>query len=205
MLCDCTSIWWASDCAADEPGNAQVELQGLLDLEFHQSFYLSASDHMSRTFDRFAMPSRQFIAVLGFAFTLVIAGGCSSKPALTPEQQAQADLQEYEVQIRKVVSDPARADKLVSLTNEFQKLSQDTFAHINSYRAKVAALNSSYEATRADYENLFKQQDAERDAFVLKATTLREQMAALTTDAEWAELKKARLHALDADLQELLS
>ena len=159
---------------------------------------------MCKTFDRFVMPSRKFAAVLGLAFTLVMAGGCSSKPALTPEQQAQADLTEYEAELRKVISDPARADKLMALTNEFQKLMQDTVTHVSGYRAKAAALNSNYEATRADYESLFSEQDAARETFMQKATALREQMAALTTDAEWAQLKKARLRALDADLQELL-
>jgi len=148
---------------------------------------------------------RYFAAALGLVFVLAVAGGCSSKPALSPEQQAQADLTEYEAELRKVITDPARADKLLALTNEFQKLLQDTVTHVSSYRAKAAALNSNYEATRADYQKLFSEQDAAREAFLQKATALREQMAALTTDQEWEQLKKARLRALDADLQELLS
>jgi uncharacterized coiled-coil DUF342 family protein len=148
---------------------------------------------------------RYFTAALGMVFVLAIAGGCSSKPALSPEQQAQADLTAYEAELRKVITDPARADKLLALTNEFQKMLQDTVTHVTTYRAKAVALNSNYDATRADYDNLFNQQDAARETFMQKATALREQMAALTTDAEWAQLKKARLRALDADLQELLS
>jgi hypothetical protein len=148
---------------------------------------------------------RNFAAALGLALALAITSGCSSKPALSPEQQAQVDLTEYEAELRKVISDPARADKLMALTNEFQKLLQDTVAHSNSYRTQVAALNSSYEATRADYEDLFKQQDTARELFLRKATAIREQMAALTTDAEWEQLRRTRQRALDADLQELMS
>jgi len=148
---------------------------------------------------------RCLTAVLGLILAWVVAGGCSSKPALSPEQQAQADLAEYEAELRKVITDPVRADKLMALTNEFQKLLQDTVTHVSSYRAKAAALNSNYGATRADYESLFSQQDAAREIFVQRAVALREQMAALTTDAEWAHLKRARLRTLDADLQELLS
>ena len=148
---------------------------------------------------------RCFAAALGMVFAVTIAGGCSSKPTLSPEQQAQADLAEYEAELRKVITDPVRADKLMALTNEFQKLLQDTVTHVTSYRAKAAALNSNYEATRVEYESLFSQQDAAREIFVQKAVALREQMAALTTDAEWAQLKRARLRTLDADLQELLS
>ena len=159
---------------------------------------------MSTTFDRFTS-LRYLSAILSLAVTLATAGGCSSKPALSPEQQAQADLTAYEAELRTVITDPVRADKLMALTNEFQKLLQDTVTHVSSYRAKAAALNSNYEATRVEYESLFSQQDAAREIFVQKAVALREQMAALTTDAEWAQLKRARLRTLDADLQELLS
>jgi hypothetical protein len=69
----------------------------------------------------------------------------------------------------------------------------------------VAALNSNYDATREDYEALFSQQDAHREVWIKKVAALREQMAALTTDAEWEELKKARLRILEADLQDLAS
>ena len=66
-------------------------------------------------------------------------------------------------------------------------------------------LNSSYEATRADYEILFSQQDTAREALLKEATALRERAAALMTDSEWEQLRKARLRALDADLQDLIS
>jgi hypothetical protein len=141
------------------------------------------------------------------ALTLALApmAGCSFKRELTPEQQAQADAATYEAQIRKIVPDPARADQLIALTNEFQQLATDSIASVRSYRAKVAALNSNYDATRQDYEDLFSQQDAAREAFIRKAGALRERMAVFTSDSEWEELKKARLRMLDADLEALLS
>ena len=37
-------------------------------------------------------------------------------------------------------------------------------ASVNDYRAKVAALHSNYEATREDFETLFREQDAVRDS-----------------------------------------
>jgi septal ring factor EnvC (AmiA/AmiB activator) len=111
----------------------------------------------------------------------------------------------YEAQIRNIIRDPARADQLVALTKEFQQVATDSIATIKSYRAKVAALNSNYDATREDYETLFNDQDARREAFIKKAVAIRQRMAVYTTDAEWEALKKARLRALDADLQELLS
>ena len=141
------------------------------------------------------------------ALTLALAAvaGCSSKHELTPEQQAQADVTAYEAQIRKISPDAARADQLVALISQFRQLVSEGITSIKSYRAKVAALNSDYDAIRQDYEALFSQQDASREAFIKKAGVLRERMTALTTDSEWEELKKARLRLLDADLEELLS
>ena len=136
---------------------------------------------------------------------LTAATGCSSKHGLTPEQRAQADVTAYEAEIRKIIPDAARADQLVALTKEFQQLANESIAAIQGYRAKVAALNSNYDATRQDYETLFSAQDASREAFIKKAGAIRERMTVFTTDAEWEALKKTRLRALDADLEELLS
>jgi hypothetical protein len=147
--------------------------------------------------------ARWRVAVISLTLALAAAAGCSSKRDLTPEQRTQADVAAYEQEIRKVVPDPARADRLTALTNEFQQLVNESLASVKSYRAKVAALNSNYDATRADYETLFREQDASREAFLKKAGALRERMAVFTNDSEWEELKKARLRTLDADLREL--
>jgi predicted component of type VI protein secretion system len=150
-------------------------------------------------------PPPWIVAALVLTLALAAVSGCSSRSALTPEQQAQADLTAYEQEIRKVIPDPARADQLIALTNEFQQLVNQSIASIKNYRARVATLNSNYDATRADYEALFSEQDAAREAFLKKAGALRERMTVFTSDAEWEQLKKVRLRALDADLQELLS
>jgi hypothetical protein len=143
--------------------------------------------------------------MMALMLALSTAAGCSSKHELTPEQRAQADVAAYEAEIRKIIPDPARADQLVALTNEFQQLANESIAATKSYRAKVTALNSNYDATRQDYETLFSAQDTSREAFIKKAGAIRERMAVFTTDSEWEALKKARLRALDADLEELLS
>ena len=144
-------------------------------------------------------------AAIALILALTTAAGCSSKHELTPEQRAQADVTAYEADIRKIIPDPARADQLVALTKEFQQLANESIAAIKGYRAKVVALNSNYDATRQDYEALFSAQDASREAFIKKAGAIRSRMAVFTTDSEWEALKKARLRALDADLEELLS
>jgi hypothetical protein len=143
--------------------------------------------------------------VAGLAAVVLIGiAGCKHE---TPEQQAQArldaDVANYQEQIRKVVQDPVRADRLVSLVSEFKALARTAASAMREQRAKLAALNANYDATRADFASLFRQQDAERQALLEKAMSLREQMAALTTDSEWEQLKQAREKELTAILQEV--
>ena len=146
---------------------------------------------------------RRIASLAALALVLTGAPACSSKQALTPEQQSQADLSEYEAQVRRIILDPARADQLVALSNQFQELAQASIESVNDYRAKVTALNTNYEATRADYETLFSEQDSAREAFFEKAGALRERMVVFTSDAEWEELKAVHLKLLEADLQQL--
>jgi hypothetical protein len=135
---------------------------------------------------------------------LIWIGGCKHE---TPEAQAQArldaDVANYQDQIRKIVQDAVRADKLVSLVSDFESLARNAASVMRDQRAKLAALNANYDATRAEFAAMFRQQDAERQALLKKALELRQQMAALTTDSEWEQLKQAREKELAAILQEV--
>jgi hypothetical protein len=150
---------------------------------------------------------KSFIA--GFAAVLaslaLTIGGCKSHE--TPQQQAQAqldaDVASYQEQIRKIVQDPARADRLVALVSDFEKLAHQAASVVRDDQAKLVALNANYNATRADFAALFRQQDADRQALLKKALGLREQMTALTTDSEWEQLKRTREQDLTAMLREL--
>jgi hypothetical protein len=146
---------------------------------------------------------------LYIAAALAVAGaglaGCKSHE--TPAQQAQIqsedDMASYQARIRKVVQDTDRANQLVATAADFQTLVQDSAATMKAYRARVALLNANYNATRADYEALFTQQDADQHAFAQRALAIRERMTELTTDSEWEQLKDVRVKTLDAQLQEM--
>jgi hypothetical protein len=167
----------------------------------HDQSILESEDMTTISRHAFALSVR----VVG-TLMLVLAAltACSSKH-LTAEERERAEVQAYEAQIRKVVADPARADQLVALTNEFQQQAEKSVAAFRDYRAKVAALNSNYEATREQFQALLSQQDTHRELWTRKVTGLRQRMAALTTDLEWERLKKARLRIFEADLQDLAS
>ena len=153
--------------------------------------------------------TRAIAALLIVLPVALAAAGCKHE---TPAQQAQqisakenTDVAACEQRIRQVVKDPARADQLVALLSDLQTLVRDGAATAKDDRAKLAALNANYAATRGDYQSLLTGQEAQRAALFTRALTLRQRMAALVTDAEWDELKHDRVKTFDAMLAELKS
>jgi septal ring factor EnvC (AmiA/AmiB activator) len=150
---------------------------------------------------RFALLAGRMM-VIAMVLLLSISPGCKHE---TPAQQAQADLSNYQKRVREVVKDPAKADQLIALTNRLQDHVRQARAALVEYRAELARLNANYDATRADFGALFRKADADREALMNNVIDIRVQMGALTTDQEWAELRKAGAKALNADLQDLAS
>jgi hypothetical protein len=127
---------------------------------------------------------------LAFALGVAAIPGCSSKPPLAPEQQVQADVANLDAQIRKVVSDPARAQQLIALSQEYQQQIRQNAVLVRAYRAKLVALNANYQATRADFDALLNQHEANRESMLGKGAAIRDRMAAVATDAEWQDIDK---------------
>jgi hypothetical protein len=130
--------------------------------------------------------------------------GCAHK-AKTPQQQAQADSLAYQKRIREVVKEPARADQVIALADEMQRQVDQVRAKLAQSRAELLKLNANYNATRADFDAFFKQQDADRQALMDKAVSVRVQIGKLLTESEWQALRKFGVEALEADLKELAS
>jgi len=138
---------------------------------------------------------------LAIVAALAVLGACASKPKLTAEQQAEADLRAYKAQIQKTVTDPARADQLIGAVDEAEQVVRKAGSVIQDYRAKLQALDADYGATRAEYAALFTQHDAQRTALIQQALALRAKITSLTTDSEWEQLKPARREALQTLLE----
>jgi hypothetical protein len=140
-------------------------------------------------------------ATLCFGIALSVLFNCAHKPAPTLEEQSQADLEYDQAQIRSVVKDPERAEKLAGEISGFEKLLLARATAVKAYNSKIEVLNSKYSATRADYEVLIAQNDKDRSLFLQQAIAVRTQMAALTTDEEWEQLKNMRLRAMEDSLK----
>jgi hypothetical protein len=134
---------------------------------------------------------------LGASCALVLLASCAHKPAPTADAQFQTDIAYSQAQVRKVVKDPQRADRVAGLAGEFEKLVFDRAAGTKAYGARLATMSSNYSATRADFEALAAEEERARSFFLERAIAVRQQVASLTTDAEWEELKKARMRDLE--------
>jgi len=164
---------------------------------------------MTRT--RTALPRRWTVAVLAAAL-IASAGaggaaipGCAHNKAKSPQQQAQADYAAYQKRVREVVKDPARAEQVIALTDELKRQFDQLRAQIVQGREKLAGLNANYNATRADFDGFFRQQDADRQALIDNVISVRTQVGKLVTDAEWQSIHKFGVEALEAHLKELAS
>jgi hypothetical protein len=131
---------------------------------------------------------------------IVSATACHHSPPPTPVQVATSDLAAYQAEVRKVVKDSSRADQVVAMTNEVAMLVDSMVAHEKASSTKVAALTADYGATRAQYDSLLARMSADRRESAQQLASVRVRMAAVVTDAEWEQLKSARVRLLEADL-----
>ena len=145
---------------------------------------------------------RHLRILTAFAFVAALAA-CKHKPEMTPAQVAVEDMTQFQAEIRKTVKDSARAEQLVGMTNEFQQLVTSAAANDSAAVAAVEALNADFSATRAQYESELTRARAGRRDNLKKLSDLRARMAAIVTDDEWAQLKKARVKVMDAQMNAL--
>ncbi len=128
---------------------------------------------------------------------------CSKKPELSPSQTAQHDMTQFQSEIRKIVTDSARADSLVAMTNEFQRIIAGVASRDSAASARIGVLTRDYGSTRAQFDSVFSASAAERATVVPELAALRSRMAAMATNAEWQQLKNARLKLSEAEVQAL--
>jgi len=148
-----------------------------------------------------ARSRRAGLSALALVAVLGAFAACASKPKPTLEQRSDAEMQAFKAQIRKTVTDPSRADRLVVAVDECERIVRQAASMAQDYRIKLQTLDADYSATRAEYAALFRQHDTQRAALIQQALALRGQITTLTTNSEWQQLKQARLTALEELLE----
>ena len=117
-------------------------------------------------------------------------------PAKVQAQIAEAREQEIEL-VRATVADPLRAERLLDLLRERDRLVDEHARHLIAHRQKLAALTEDYDARREEFEALLADFNRQRESAQKETIDLVAEMKAATTADEWKTISRFQLKRLD--------
>ena len=138
-------------------------------------------------------------AVAAIVFVVCLLLACATKqPKSTPAQTVQARLTELQSALHADVADPTRAQEAAGLVDQLAQQDREAREAAAAHLKRTLALDANYDATEEDFRKLFTETNEERVQRQNRIVELWTQMAALTTESEWADLKRAREAAVQA-------
>jgi len=146
-------------------------------------------------------PSMTELIALITACSLLLLAACASNKGAPDTAKIEAELAEVHHQeielVRSTVPDIERADRLIALLSERDRLVSEYVNEIVAYREQMSALNADYHAPRASFDVLFAQFNRSRDAAQKEFIALLKTMKDETTEKEWKVLSKYQLKKLN--------
>ena len=141
------------------------------------------------------------IAIVITVIVVFVLAACVSRneapdPVAVQEQIAEYRAREIDL-VRSTVLDTGRAERLVALLGERDRLISRHVKEINAYREEISALNADYDAQRESFDVLLNQYNKQRTAAQQEIITLLATMKKETTVDEWKILSKFQLKRLD--------
>ena len=140
-----------------------------------------------------------FAAVIAALFTLLLLACASNKEAPDPVK-VQEEIAEYRVQelelVRTTVLDDERADRLIHLLGERDRLISGYAKEISAYRKQISELNADYNADRKSFDMLMANYNSRRAAGQKELIDLIGAMKKETTPEEWKVISKFQLKRL---------
>jgi hypothetical protein len=137
-------------------------------------------------------------ALFATLLCVTLLPACSTKPKPTTSEVAVTKLDELETSVRAVVTDPARANKVVALLGELQTIVVAQNKALVDHDRRTQALLTDYATSGAVLRREFDSFNAGRNERTRRAVEIVTQARAATTAAEWSALDKARADALNA-------
>ena len=141
-----------------------------------------------------------FAAIAVFLVVVFLAScatlGQPPDPAKVQAQIAKAHDQEIEL-VRVTVADPVRAERLLDLLRERDRLVEDHAGRLLAYRQKLADLTEDYDTRREDLEALLADFNRQREAAQQETIDLVAAMKEVTTADEWKTISRFQLKRLD--------
>jgi hypothetical protein len=141
------------------------------------------------------------IAIAITAILVLVLAACASRkeapdPVAVQEQIAEYRAQEIEL-VRSTVVDDDRADRLIALLGERDRLISDHVKEVTEHRNEIAALSADYNAERESFDMLLSQYNKQRDGAQRKIVALIAAMKNETTADEWKIISKYQLKRLN--------
>jgi len=147
------------------------------------------------------MKSFTGIFVAGVSAGLILLASCATLERAPDPDKVQAQIaaaREQEVAlVRATVADPARAERLIDLLVERDRLVEEHARLLIAHREKMAVLTADYDARREDFDALLAEFNRQRAAAQKETIDLAAAMKAATTADEWKTISKFQLKRLE--------
>jgi len=132
---------------------------------------------------------------------VVLLASCATLKQAPDPGKVQAQIAEARAQelalVRATVAAPVRAERLLELLAERDRLVEKHARLLMAHRQKMAALAADYDARREDFEVLLADFNRQRAAAQQETIDLVADMKATTTADEWAAISKFQLKRLE--------
>ncbi len=125
--------------------------------------------------------------------------GCKTSP-IDKEVDAFDNLR---TNVQDVVADPERAEQSLALVDELQREFDDIKDSRVERKKQIKALNSDYDASRAEFETLLDGIAQDRVANQERVSQTYRQLLEVITTEEWTKLAKSRNKAMQAAIKAL--
>jgi hypothetical protein len=131
---------------------------------------------------------------------LLLFSACSLRPQVPDPVKVQEEIAEYRRQelalISATIPDPERANRMIQLIGERDKLIAQSTRTINAYRDQIFLLNADYHAERESFEQLVANYNSQRAAAQERFTTLIGAMKMEASSEEWKIISRFQLKRL---------
>ena len=144
------------------------------------------------------------ITKIAIAITVTVAlvlAACASRKEAPDAAAVQEQIAEYRAQeidlVRSTVLDADRAERLIALLGERDRLISDHVKEIIAHREEISALNADYNAERESFDVLLNKYNKQRESAQREIVALIAAMKKETTVDEWKVISKYQLKRLN--------
>jgi len=145
--------------------------------------------------------TRTYLSTLAVAALVLLLPACALRkgppdPAKV-QQRMTATLDGEKAMIQSMIADAERAESLIGLLAERDRLVAEHGELVQAYRKQMADLNADYNAERQDFEQAIAAYNTEREASQREQAELIEAMKHEATAEEWKAVAKYQVKKLN--------